>query len=168
MSNALSASEREPLIVEYERGAAVLRAAWETVPEDAEKWKPAPDKWSAHEVIIHCADSETYAATRIRLLVGEKDPVIVGYDQEAWARAFNYHSQSTDRALRTVDAVRSATLPLLRSFTEEDWVKTGRHTESGPYSASDWLRSYAAHLTGHARQIEKNLAAFHAAHGSKG
>jgi hypothetical protein len=118
-------------------------------------------------VVVHCADSETYAATRIRLLVGEKEPLIVGYDQEAWAKTFNYHAQSTDRALRTVDAVRLGTLPILRTLTEADWAKEGRHTESGPYNACDWLKSYGAHLTNHAKQIERNLAAYHAASGKK-
>jgi hypothetical protein len=163
MPTVLSPEQREALMVEYEKGAVLLRTAWEGVPEDAEKWRPAPDKWSAHEVIIHCADSETYAATRIRLLLAEKEPLIVGYDQDSWAKVFNYHGQSTDRALRTLDAVRTATLPILRALVEADWAKEGRHTQSGPYSACDWLKSYGPHLTNHAKQIEKNLAAFSAA-----
>ena len=163
MPGLLSPEQREALIVEYEKGAVLLRTAWSGVPEEAKRFRPAPDKWSAHEVVIHCADSETYAATRIRLLVAEKEPLIVGYDQDAWARTFDYHSQSADRALRTVEAVRTGTVPLLRSFTEADWAKEGRHTESGPYNACDWLKSYGAHLAGHARQIGRNLAAFNAA-----
>lgn len=163
MSNPLTAQDRETLILEYEQGAGLLRSAWESVPEEAEKWKPAPDKWSAHEVVIHCADSETYSATRLRLLVAEKDPVIVGYDQAAWADIFRYHSQSTDRALRTVDAVRVGTLVVLRALSESDWTKMGRHTESGPYGVADWLRSYAAHLTGHANQIQRTVEAYHRA-----
>lgn len=165
MPTILTAEQREALIVEYEKGTTLLRTAWEAVPEEAEKWRPAPDKWSAHEVVIHCADSETYAATRIRLLVAESEPLIVGYNQDAWAKVFNYHAQSTDRALRTLDAVRTATLPLLRSLTEADWAKEGRHTESGPYNACDWLKSYGGHLTNHAKQIGRNLAAFTAAKG---
>ena len=162
MTTTLTVADRERLISEYERGTALLRTAWESIPEEAEKWRPAPDKWSAHEVVIHCADSESYAATRIRLLVAEKDPLIVGYDQNVWAVAFNYHAQSTDRALRTTDAVRAATLPILRALTEADWSKVGRHTESGPYGVVDWLQTYGPHLTNHARQIERNLAAFQA------
>lgn len=160
MPVVLTPQQREALLLEYEKGAVTIRNAWETVPEDAEKWRPGPDKWSAHEVIIHCADSETYAATRIRLLVAEKEPLIVGYDQAAWAKIFNYHAQSTDRALRTIDAVHTATLPLLRSLTEADWAKEGRHTENGPYTASDWLKSYGEHLANHAKQIARNLKAF--------
>ena len=167
MSTVLTADERQRLIDEYEKGVTLLRTAWEGVPEEAEKWRPAPDKWSAHEVVIHCADSETYAATRIRLLIGEKEPLIVGYDQDAWAKTFNYHAQSTDRALRTIDAVRTGTLPLLRTLGEGDWAKEGRHTESGPYNACDWLKSYGPHLTNHAKQIERNLAAYRAAAAKK-
>jgi len=160
MSTVLTVEEREKLILDYEKGAALLRAAWQSVPEAAKQWRPGPGKWSAHEVVVHCADSETYAATRIRLLVGENAPVIIGYDQEAWARTFDYHAQSTERALSTVEAVRSGTLPILRSLKESDWAKEGRHTESGPYNACDWLKSYGSHLTNHAKQIERNLAAF--------
>jgi len=36
------------------------------------------------------------------------------------------------------------------------------HTESGPYTALDWLRIYATHLEGHARQIERNVEAWKA------
>jgi hypothetical protein len=160
MSTVLSPEEREKLILDYERGPALLRTAWESVPQEARTWRPGPGKWSAHEVVVHCADSETYAATRIRLLIGENSPTIIGYDQEAWARTFDYHSQSTDRALRTVEAVRAGTLPIIRSLKESDWAKEGRHTESGPYNACDWLKSYGNHLTSHAKQIERNLAAF--------
>lgn len=163
MPTVLTPEERESLIVEYEKGAVLLRTAWESVPEDGEKWRPAPDKWSAHEVVIHCADSETYAATRLRLLLAEPEPLIVGYNQEAWAKVFNYHAQSTDRALRTIDAVRTATLPILRSLTDTDLAKEGRHTDSGPYNVCDWLKSYGKHLTGHATQIQRNLQAFEAA-----
>jgi hypothetical protein len=38
----------------------------------------------------------------------------------------------------------------------------GRHSESGRYSAEDWLTIYAEHLEGHALQIESNVAAWRA------
>ena len=160
MAASLNADEREALIREYERGPLLLRTAWESVPAEARQWRPAPDKWSSHEVVIHCADSETYAATRIRLVAAEKDPLIVAYDQDAWARVYNYHGQSADQALRTIEAVRAGTLAILRALSEADWSREGRHTETGRYTACDWLRSYGPHLTNHAKQIERNHAAF--------
>ncbi len=158
----MSQAERVTLIEQYARGPARVREALAKVPKEALQWRPAEGKWSVHEVVVHCADSETNAALRIRYLLAEKQPLIVGYDQDAWARLFDYHAQPLEDALAATAAARGRTVPLLRSMTEADWAKAGRHTESGPYTASDWLRVYAAHLEGHASQIERNLAAWNA------
>jgi hypothetical protein len=158
----VSSQQREALIQRYADGPRRLRAALATVPSAAMTWRPAPDQWSAHEVVCHCADSETNAAARIRYLVVEKDPLIVGYDQNAWAAALDYHGQPLESALATVDAVRANTAALLRRLPPEAWLKEGRHTESGRYTAEDWLGIYAEHLEIHARQIESNVAAWRA------
>jgi hypothetical protein len=163
MAERLTKEERAALAHTYEAGPARLRGAWDSVPEEARKWRPAPGKWSAHEVVCHCADSEANAALRIRYLVVEKEPLIVGYDQEAWARVLDYHSHPIEPALATVAAVRAHTAALLQRLPEEAWSREGRHTESGRYTAEDWLRIYARHVEGHAEQIERNLRAWDAA-----
>jgi hypothetical protein len=156
----MTPTERDTLIQQYEDGPARLRAALAKVPEAARKWRPAPAEWSAHEVVCHCADSETNSYARIRFLVAEKDPVIQGYDQENWARTFDYHALPLEPALATVESVRASTAALIRTLSEADWAKRGRHTESGAYGAEEWLKIYADHLENHARQIENNLAAW--------
>lgn len=157
---ALSPSERQTLIEVYARGPERLRAALAEVPEEARKWRPGPGKWSAHEVVVHCADAETNAALRLRYLLAEKEPLIVGYDQDAWARRLDYNGQPLEPSLAATEAARARTVPLLRGMSEADWAREGRHTESGRYTADDWLRIYAQHLEGHAGQIERNLAAW--------
>jgi len=159
---ALSQAERSELIERYERGPGQVREAFARVPEEARTWRPGSGKWSAHEVVVHCADSEANAALRIRYVLAEKEPVILGYDQERWAGELDYHSQPLEPAFAAVEAARRRTVPLLRSLGEGDWAKKGRHTESGPYGAEDWLRIYAAHLEGHAAQIGRNLDAWNA------
>jgi len=148
------------LIDRYARGPALLKEALARVPADALQWRPAPSRWSAHEIIVHCADSETNAHARLRFLLAEAQPVIQGYDQDRWAKMLDYHARPIDTALRTVEAVRSNTVPLLRSMSERDWQRKGQHTESGPYAAEDWLAIYAEHLEKHSRQIERNLEAW--------
>jgi DinB family protein len=159
---ALTQAERKSLIEQYAQGPGRLRGAVGTVPAEAMKWRPAPGEWSAHEVVCHCADSETNAAARIRYLIVEKDPLILGYDQAAWARALDYHGHPLDAALATVEAVRANTAALLRRLPDDTWQHVGRHTESGRYSAEEWLRIYAEHLEVHARQVESNVAAWRA------
>jgi len=156
----LTTAERDALIQRYADGPRRLRAAFGAVPAEARQWRPKPGEWSAHEVVCHCADSETQAASRIRILASEKEPLIPGYDQDAWARDFDYHRHPVDLALATVDAVRANTVALLRRLPDEAWRKEGRHTESGRYTAEDWLRTYAEHLEIHERQIEANVTAW--------
>ena len=164
---AMSREEREALVEQYARGPGRIREALGRVPREALQWRPEPGKWSAHEVVVHCADSETNAAMRIRYLVAEKEPLIVGYDQDAWARLFDYHAQPLEESFAAAAAARARTVPLLRAMTEADWKREGRHTESGPYTAEDWLRIYAAHLEGHAGQIERNVEAWKARSSSR-
>ena len=158
----MTPSERRALIDRYAAGPRLLQAALERVPAEAVQWRPAPGKWSAHEVVVHCADSETISATRIRFLVGGERPTLLGYDQDRFAQRFDYHALPLDLALRQVEQVRAWTADLIRRFPDACWTREGTHTESGRYTAEDWLRIYAEHLEQHARQIERNLAAWQA------
>ncbi len=154
--------ERDTLIAQYAAGPDRLEAALAEVPAEARQWRPAPGKWSAHEVIVHCADSETNSHMRLRYLLGADRPVIQGYDQDHWARVFDYHAHPLEPALAAVRAVRANTVPLLRRMTDAEWAREGTHTESGRYSAEDWLRIYAEHLEVHAAQLRRILAAWKA------
>jgi hypothetical protein len=164
---ALSSAERAVLIQRYADGPGRLRAALATVPPAALQWRPKPAEWSAHEIVCHCADSESHASLRIRMFAAAPDPVIVGYDQELWARALDYPAHPLEDALNVVDAVRASTVALLRRLGDDVWSRVGRHTESGRYTAEDWLRTYAAHVHDHASQIEGNVTQWKATHRSE-
>ena len=150
-------AERAELIEAYAAGPTRLEDALGAVTAAAMQWRPAPEEWTVHEIVVHCADSETMAAGRIRTVVIEPDPLIVGYDQERWAREFVYHELPVESALLTVRAVRANTVPLLRRLPDAAWATVGRHTEFGQYGAEAWLRTYARHLHDHAEQIERNV-----------
>jgi hypothetical protein len=113
-------------------------------------------------VIVHCADSEAYGHTRIRLVLAEPEPLIVGYDENVWAKAFDYHAHDVELAFRTIEAVRANTAACLRRLPEAAFNKVGRHTQSGTYTDGDWFRIYAEHLEVHAAQIRRNFAAWKA------
>lgn len=159
----LTTTERNASIEQYAAGSDRLRAALAEIPAEALQWRPAPGEWSAHEVIVHCADSETNSATRIRYLLTEEDALILGYDEAQWAITLNYHALPLEPALATIAAVRANTVPLLLRLPQAAWTRAGRHSDSGRYSAEDWLRIYAEHLELHVGQLQNNLAAWQAA-----
>lgn len=156
----LTAAERSAMIDRYAAGPGLIRDALAKVPPNALQWRPGPGRWTVHEIVVHCADSEANGALRIRYLVAQESPVIQGYDQARWAQVLDYHEHPIDVALATVVAVRAHTVPLLRRLSDADWQRRGQHTEGGEYGAEPWLRTYAEHLEKHAGQIERNLAAW--------
>lgn len=156
-----TAAERQELIRRYEQGPARLKAALAKVPAEAMKWRPGDGKWSVHEVVCHLADSESNASLRIRYLAAEEKPLIVGYDQERWARVLDYDAAPLEPALAVVNSVRANTSALLKRLPEAAWSAAGEHTESGRFTADDWLRMYAEHMEKHSGQIERNVTAWH-------
>ena len=157
-----STDEREALIKRYEEGSSRLRDAFAKVPREAWKWRPEPGKWSVYEIVCHAADSEMVAATRIRFLVGQEKPVIQGYDQDRWAQVLDYHESRVELALAAVDVMRAHTVGLLRRLPEAAWASEGTHSESGRYTAEDWLTTYAEHLEKHSRQIDRTVESWRA------
>lgn len=156
----MHASERNGLIERYAAGPARFLAVLTEVPAAAMQWRPAAGKWTVHEVIVHCADSETNAHMRLRYLLAEDRPVIIGYNQDNWATTLDYHAHPIEPALATIVSVRANTVPLLRRLPEASWALMGTHTESGSYGVEDWLRTYSEHLEIHERQIRRNLEAW--------
>ena len=94
----LTPLERTAFLDRFQAGPTLLRQAWDALPPAARQWRPGEGRWSAHEVVVHCADSEAYAHTRIRILLAEAEPLIVGYDENTWARTFDYHAQDVELA----------------------------------------------------------------------
>src|SRR3989449_4809966 len=162
---AMTRAQRHALIEQYAGGPQRLRAALATVPAEALQWRPKPGEWSAHEVVVHCADSKTNAGAGIRYVTAEPDPIVLAYDEAEWARRFDYHRHPLEPALAAVEAVRANTVVLLRRLPDEAWDRVGRHTGSGRYAAEDWLAIYAEHLEVHAGQIDANIAAWRAGPG---
>lgn len=156
-------AERERLIRQYADGPRRLREALAKVPEAARTWRPAAGEWSAHEVVVHCADSETNAAARIRYVLCEREPLVLAYDEAVWAMTLDYHAHPLEPALAAVRGVRAHTAALIHRLPEAAWSREGRHTGSGRYTAEDWLGIYAEHLENHARQIEANVTAWETA-----
>ena len=144
----------------YARGPDDLRQAWQECPSEARHFRPDANSWTAHEIVCHCADSETSAATRIRMVVAEPRPTIIGYDQDEWTRVLGYGELEVDLAFTVIAAVRGWTVPLLNSLADHQWELSGQHSESGAYSATDWLDTYSVHLRDHAEQIRSNIRAF--------
>ena len=155
----MTTEERDRLIAQYAAGYDEVKAALDGFPPGSIAAHPIPGKWSAREIVHHLADSESISAQRLRRLLSEEHPIIQGYDQEAYAVLLRYNLRDHAPALDFFRAARETTLQLLREMGDDDWKRTGWHTESGLYSAASWLKIYAVHAHNHAGQIARLKAA---------
>jgi hypothetical protein len=146
---------RQEKIAQYAAGYDEVAQALGSFPREALVAHPIAGKWSACEIVHHLADSETMSGIRLRRLLAEEYPVIVGYDQEVFAVILRYNLRDLEPALDQFRAVRATTLQLLSAMSEEDWKRPGWHTEHGLYTAETWLDIYSAHAHNHAAQIRR-------------
>lgn len=90
---------RQQKIESYGAAHAALAAALEAFPKAMRQFRPSPERWTIHEIIVHIADSEANSYVRCRRLLAEPGSTVLGYDEWQWAKGLNYHAQSADEAL---------------------------------------------------------------------
>jgi hypothetical protein len=154
----LNETERAALIDRYRTGTADVEDALAGITDEELDRPPAnPDDWTARQVAHHLADSEAMAYIRLRRLLAEDEPLIAGYDEPEWARRLHY-DRPIAASIAVLGAVRTASLQLLETLTEDEWARTGSHSDSGSYGVSRWLEIYAGHSHDHADQIRRARA----------
>jgi hypothetical protein len=145
---------RAQLVQRYKDGVGEVERALAGATDAELDARPAPGKWTAREIVHHLADSEMTSAIRLRRLIAEDKPVIVGYDQEEFTRRLHY-DRPIEASMRAFAAARETTGELLDRLSEAEWAREGTHSESGHYSVLIWLEIYAKHAHGHADQIRR-------------
>jgi uncharacterized damage-inducible protein DinB len=85
----------------------------------------APGKWSLKQVLGHVSDSERIFAYRIlRISRGDQTP-IEGFEQDDYVRAGPFDRMPLGALLDEFQAVRTATLALIRPLDGEAWTRRG-------------------------------------------
>ncbi|MDQ3548373.1 MAG: DinB family protein [Chloroflexota bacterium] len=150
----MNPTERAQLIEQYMDGYRVVAEALAGADDAAMDAREAPGEWSPREVVHHLADSEMTSAIRIRRLLVEHNPLVQGYDQDAFAARL-WYDRPIEQSLDAFRLARSSTAELLTRMSDADWQRGGTHSDSGTYTAEEWLRIYAVHAHEHADQIRR-------------
>jgi hypothetical protein len=77
---------RKKLVAKYKEGYRAVADALAGATDAELDARPAPDKWTAREIVHHLADSEMTSAVRLRNVIATDNVAIVGYDQEVFAK----------------------------------------------------------------------------------
>ncbi len=115
--------------------------------------RPAPEKWSAAEILAHLADAEIVASWRLRSILGAPGTPIQAYDQEAWLAAGQYGKRDARKSLEQFRVLRDANLALYKSLTPQQWKHHGVHAERGEESIERLASMMAGHDINHLEQV---------------
>jgi len=150
----------DPAVVQAESPERVASLAREAAA--LLRTRPAPEAWSALECLGHLVDGELVVGGRVRWILAEDQPDIVGYDQDRWVARL--HRDDDPAALAaTFTVLRAANLRLWASSRPEDRARIGIHRERGPESYELTFRLLAGHDRVHLDQAERALATVRAA-----
>lgn len=85
----------------------------------------AEGKWSIKQVIGHCTDNERVWMYRL-LRIARNDPqALPGYDEKLVAAHAPHDGLTLAELIEEYDAVRAASLTLLKHLPEEAWQRSG-------------------------------------------
>jgi len=146
--------ERRRKIDSYGAAYERLVAALERFPRSMWQFRPAPDRWTIHEIIIHITDSEANSYLRCRRLLAEPGGMVLGYDEAGWAQRLNYHAQSPEDAVILFKWLRHTSYLLIKDAPDEVWSHTVQHSEDGLVTMDGWLDTYDRHVPDHVAQME--------------
>ena len=74
MNKSFTSVERKTLIDNYAAAHSHLMDALATLPKEMWKYKPSPERWSIHEILVHIADAEMSSAIRLRTFLAMPGP----------------------------------------------------------------------------------------------
>lgn len=144
----------------FGRGPMLLSEALSRCPKKMWLYRPAQDRWSIHEIILHLADSEAESYVRCRQFIAQPGSAAMVYDASAWASTLGYFHQSTREALGLIVRLRRMTYQILRYIPDVVWEHTAHHPQKGTLTLEAWLELQARHIPHHVEQIRQNHSAW--------
>jgi len=153
-------TERLQKIESYGQAYDKLIAALSQFPREMWQYRPSPDRWTIHEIIIHITDSEANSYARCRRFIAEPGTTVMAYDEMAWAQCLNYHAQSPEAAIELFKQLRASSYELIKTLPETLWTNTIVHPDNGVMTMDDWLDVYDRHVPDHIAQMQAVLTAW--------
>jgi len=156
----MTPAEKEALIGQFESGAQAFDDTLSLEPQLL-TFRPTVDAWTIHEHVVHFVESDIAAFHRYRKAVAEPGGPVVGYDEDRWTLALNYHATSLADALALLKLLRKIAASHLRTLVSRDWTTlTFLHSSKGLVNLEVWLADYIDHVRFHREYIERNKKLF--------
>lgn len=151
-----------PLLPRYVAGAGSLHHAVQGLTHAelvAPPAGPGLGLWSIKQVVVHMWHSDLAATHRMCRVAAEEKPLLIAYDETAFADKLSYHDLDTQTVCELFRLNRLHTAQMLERLPAEAFGRTGVHNQRGLVTLGDLVAMYVEHVDHHMAFIQKKRAA---------
>jgi hypothetical protein len=159
LSRSFPMSALAPLIENYLAGVKTLSQAVAGMTPAQLTARPVPGKWSTLEVVCHLADFDPILADRMKRILAEDRPQLLGADEKRFAAALAYHDRDVQEELAIITQTRAQMGRILRQQKDDVLKRVGVHNERGELSLERMLNIATNHIPHHVKFIQEKRQA---------
>jgi len=147
-----------PCIDLLEATPGILRGLLTELSEEDVRWKPAPDRFSAGEVLAHLSHSEGHCyRARLDRFMAEERPELEPDDAQFHLEI--YRNADPEDEFDHFEEQRETNVEFLRDLPAGAGDRVALHHVAGPVTMVNMLHEWAMHDLGHVRQIAELVRA---------
>ncbi len=110
---------------------------------------PVPGTWSLQQLVVHLLDSDLIAVHRMKRIIAEEMPLLISYDETAFAARLHYHDLSTPTVCELFRLNREHMGEILGKLPAMAFDRQGVHNQRGRVSLREMLELYIHHVDHH-------------------
>jgi uncharacterized damage-inducible protein DinB len=149
----------QQLTNDYISGPKLVREAVAGMTREQLSARPVAGKMSTLEVVCHLADFEPIMADRVKRVIAEENPTLLGADENRFLTALAYHDRDLEEELTIIERTRSQLARILRTLPNDALLRTGTHNERGPLTLEKLLALAINHIPHHVQFIHQKRQA---------
>jgi len=116
---------------------------------------PVKDTWSIQEIVLHLFDSELIAIHRMRRIIAENNPLLIGYNESEFAQNLFYEKSDPTLAATILKQLRLMMATTLEVLPDEAFIRRGVHSEVGRLELGVYLGKNVDHLRHHMKFLNE-------------
>jgi uncharacterized damage-inducible protein DinB len=143
------------LIDRYLSDATKLSNSIEGLSRDEMLAFPVPGTWSIQQIVLHLVDSDLVLADRMKRVIAEERPLLIGFDETKFAARLHYESQDAALAAAIFRDNRRQMAEVLKRLPPAAFERVGIHSERGKVTLADLVANAVNHLEHHLKFLRE-------------
>ena len=143
------------IIEKYLQGADQIRAAIKGLTPQELHAFPVPGTWSIQQIVVHLLDSDLIASHRMKRIIAEDNPLLIGYDETKAAKSLFYENEPLDEVLKLFELNRAQMGRIFRQLPDATFQRHGTHNERGTVRLGQLIEDYAGHVDHHLKFVKQ-------------